>query len=128
MISNNSAAVYRQPLHKTFSTAFKGIIYFFKTERNGKVQAVVATCTLLTAMYLQLSVTEWVLVLFCIAGVICLEMVNAALEHLCNHVHSDYHPSIKIIKDVAAGAVLFSSVISVITGFIIFIPKILLLL
>ena len=128
MIPNDSAAVYRQPLHKTFSTAFKGIIYFFKTERNGKVQAVVAACTLLAAMYLQLSVTEWMLVLFCIAGVISLEMINAALEHLCNHVHKEYHPSIKIIKDVAAGAVLFFSIISIIAGLIIFIPKILSLL
>ena len=128
MIPDNSAAVYRQPLHRTFSTAFKGIIYFFKTERNGKVQAVVAACTLFTAMYLQLSFTEWMLILFCIAGVISLEMVNAALEHLCNHVHKEYHPSIKIIKDIAAGAVLFFSAISIIAGLIIFIPKILPLL
>jgi len=128
MTPNDSAAVYRQPLHKTFSTAFKGIIYFFKTERNGKVQAVAAAFTLLAAMYLQLSLTEWMLILFCIAGVISLEMVNAALEHLCNHVHKEYHPSIKIIKDIAAGAVLFFSIISVIAGLIIFIPKILPLL
>jgi diacylglycerol kinase len=128
MITNNSAVIYRQPLYKTFSTAFSGICYFFKTERNGKIQAAVAACILLAGLYLKLSSTEWVLVLLCIAGVIGLEMINAALEHLCNHVHKDYHPSIKIIKDIAAGAVLFFSIISIITGLIIFIPKILPLL
>ena len=128
MIQNNTASVYRQALNKTFATAFTGLQYFFKTERNGKIQLAVAGFTLLAGFYLQLSAVEWILILFCIGLVIGLEMMNTALERLCNHVHSDYHHTIKIIKDVAAGAVLFASIISVITGLIIFIPKILPLL
>lgn len=128
MIQNNTASVYRQALNKTFAAALNGIQHFFKTERNGKIQATVACFTLLAGFYLQLSSVEWILILLCIGLVIGLEMMNTALEHLCNHVHSDYHPTIKIIKDVAAGAVLFASMISVITGLIIFVPKILPLL
>jgi diacylglycerol kinase len=124
MLQNNSASVYRQALNKTFSTAFNGIRYFFKTERNGKIQLAVAAFTLLFAFYLQVSATDWIFILLCIAAVIGLEMMNSALEHLCNHVHKDYHPSIKIIKDVAAGAVLFVSIVSTIVGLVIFIPKI----
>lgn len=128
MIQNNTASVYRQKLNKTFAAAFNGIQYFFKTEGNGKIQLAVACFTLLAGFYLQLSSVEWIFILFCIGLVIGLEMMNTALEHLCNHVHSDYHYNIKIIKDIAAGAVLFASIISVITGLIIFIPKILPLL
>ncbi len=128
MVQNNSAIIYRQALNKTFTAAFNGIVYFFKTERNGKIQAAVAVCILLAATYLRISSSEWIIVLLCIAGVIGLEMINTALEHLCNHVHKDYHPSIKIIKDIAAAAVLFVAVISVIAGLIIFVPKILPLL
>ena len=128
MIQNNSAIIYRQALNKTFLTAFNGIIYFFKTERNGRIQAAVAACTLMLGIYLHLSSLEWIIILLCIAGVIGLEMMNTALEHLCNHAHKDYHPSIKIIKDIAAGAVLFVSIISVVAGLIIFAPKILPLL
>ena len=128
MIQNNTASVYRQALNKTFAAALNGVNYFFKTERNGKIQLAVACFTLLIGFYLQLSSVEWILILFFIGLVICLEMMNTALEHLCNHVHSDYHPTIKVIKDLAAGAVLFASIISVITGLIIFIPKILPLL
>src|SRR4051812_8908937 len=125
MIQNNSSSIYRQALNKTLTTAFNGLQYFFKTERNGKIQAGVALFTLLTAFYLRLSSTEWIFMLLCIGSVIGLEMLNSALEHLCNHVHKEYHPSIKIIKDVSAGAVLFASAISVIIGLIIFVPKIL---
>lgn len=124
MIENSQSVVYRQALNKTFTAAFNGIGYFFKTERNGKIQAAAAVSAILAAFWLHISAVEWILILFCIAAVIALEMVNTAIEHLCNHVHEAYHPSIKIIKDVAAGAVLFASIISVITGLIIFIPKI----
>jgi diacylglycerol kinase len=128
MIQNNSAVIYRQPLNKTFATAFNGIRYFFTTERNGKIQLAVAVFTILTGLYLQLSAVDWIFILFCIAVVIGFEILNCALEHLCNLVHKGYHPAIKIIKDVAAGAVLFVSAISVVIGLMIFIPKILVLL
>ncbi len=128
MLTNNSASVYRQSLNKTFINALNGIQYFFKTERNGKIQAAISTFVLLAGFYLKLSALEWILVLLCIGAVLALEMLNSALEHLCNLVHSEYHPVIKFIKDVAAGAVLLGSLISAIIGSIIFIPKILLLL
>lgn len=128
MIQNTSAPVYRQALHKTFSTAFSGIKYFFKTERNGKIQAGVSLITILSGLYLKLNAAEWIVIALCIGSVLALEMINTALEHLCNLVHKDYHPSIKIIKDVAAGAVLIFSVISVVAGLIIFLPKLYVLL
>jgi diacylglycerol kinase len=64
----------------------------------------------------------------CIASVLSFEMINSAIEKICNLVHPTYHPAIKTIKDMAAGAVLFVSVISSIIGAIIFLPKILQLL
>ena len=128
MIQNNQAAVYRQTLNKTFVNAFNGIQYFLKTERNGKIQLFVGFFVILTGFYFRLSPTEWVFILLCIGAVLAMEMLNSALEHLCNMVHQDYHPAIKIIKDVSAGAVLFTSAISVLIGLVIFLPKIFLLL
>ena len=125
MIQNNSVIIYRQPLVKTFINAFNGLKYFFKKERNGKIQAGVSVAVVIAGLYLHLSTIEWIITLFSICLVLTLELINSALEHLCNLVHSEYHPVIKIIKDVAAGAVLLASVISVIIGLIIFLPKIL---
>ncbi|MEO8713100.1 MAG: diacylglycerol kinase family protein [Parafilimonas sp.] len=123
MIQNNSAIVYRQALNKTFITAFNGIRYFFKTERNGKIQACVAALVILAGLYFRLSSIEWIFILLCIGAVLGLEMINSALEHICNLVHKEYHPVIKTIKDVSAGAVLLVSIISVLVGLIIFLPK-----
>jgi diacylglycerol kinase len=128
MIQNNQSAVYRQALNKTFVNAFNGIQYFFRTERNGKIQLFISFLVVLAGLYFRLSPTEWVFTFLCIGAVLAMEMLNSALEHLCNMVHYDYHPLIKIIKDVSAGAVLLTSIISVLIGLIIFLPKILLLL
>jgi len=128
MIQNNQSAVYRQALNKTFVNAFNGIQYFFKNERNGKIQLFVSFLVMLTGFYFRLPTIEWVFIFLCIGAVLAMEMLNSALEHLCNMVHHDYHPAIKIIKDISAGAVLFTSIISVLIGFIIFLPKILSLL
>jgi diacylglycerol kinase len=128
MIQNTQATVYRQALNKMFTTAFSGIKYFFKTERNGKIQAGVSLITIISGLYLKLDAVEWIVIVLCIGSVLALEMINTALEHLCNMIHKDYHPSIKIIKDIAAGAVLTFSVISVVAGLIIFLPKLFVLL
>ena len=54
--------------------------------------------------------------------VITLEMMNTAIEKLCDMVQPDKHPEVKIIKDIAAGAVLVAAVCSVIIGAFIFLP------
>jgi diacylglycerol kinase (ATP) len=38
--------------------------------------------------------------------VISAELFNTAIEHLADHLHPEIHPSIRIVKDCAAAAVL----------------------
>ncbi|MDR0792267.1 MAG: diacylglycerol kinase family protein [Chitinophagaceae bacterium] len=113
---------------KSFVNAASGLCHFFLHERNGKIQAAVAVLTLIASYVFKVTLNECAIILLCIALVIGLEMINTALEKFCDIVQKEYHPTIKIVKDVAAGAVLFASVLSVATGCIIFLPKILVLL
>jgi undecaprenol kinase len=48
----------------------------------------------------------WALSLLASAAVISTELVNTAIEHLADHLHPEIHPSIRIVKDCAAAAVL----------------------
>jgi diacylglycerol kinase len=52
--------------------------------------------------------------------VISMELINTAIEDLANMITREKHPTIGKIKDIAAAAVLFSAIIAVITGLIIF--------
>jgi len=105
--------------------AFNGMRYFFLHEINGIIQLAVAALAIALAVGLRISTNEWLLVMVCIGFVIALEMLNTAIENLCNVVQEEYHPIIKIVKDVAAAAVMWAAIVSVIIGLIIFLPKIL---
>ncbi len=104
--------------------AFNGMRYFFLHEINGIIQLAIAALAIALAVGLRISTTEWLIVMLCIGFVIGLEMLNTAIENLCNMVQEEYHPIIKIVKDVAAGAVMWAAIIIVIIGLIIFLPKI----
>ena len=106
------------------SNAFNGMKYFFSNERNGKIQLAIAVIAIALSVGLRISTNEWLVVLLCIGLVTGFEMMNTAIEMLCNIVHKEYHPAIKIIKDVAAASVLSVSLISLVSGLIIFLPKI----
>jgi diacylglycerol kinase len=74
---------------------------------------------------LKISLHEWIWLTGCIATVLSFEMMNTAIEKTCDLLHPAIHPTIKVIKDVAAAAVLVVAAGSVIIGAIIFLPKIL---
>jgi diacylglycerol kinase len=118
----------KHSLAQAFYYAFKGLQNFFFRERNGKIQLFIGCITVAAAFILHISPFEWVVILLCIGFVLSLEMVNSAIEKLCDFVHKDFHHSIKIVKDVSAASVLWSSLISSAIACIIFIPKIIVLL
>ena len=102
--------------------AIQGMKQFFSRDRNGKIQTVIGLIAILLGFIVSITPSQWLVVLFCIGLVISLEMINSAIEQFCDLVTTDYHPGIKIVKDVAAGAVLVASIFSLVIGLIIFIP------
>ena len=104
--------------------ATSGILYFFKTERNGRIQAVIALIVIAAGLYFHIATVEWCIILGAIALIISLEMVNTAIERVCGMLSKEYHPLVKIIKDVAAGAVWWAALFAALIGALIFIPHI----
>lgn len=111
-------------LIKSFTYAWAGITSCFKSESNFRIHLIAAVAAIIFAMLLNIAATEWIAICFCIALVLVMEMMNTAIEKLCDMVHVEQHPVIKKVKDIAAGAVLISAVFSLITAAIIFLPKI----
>ena len=102
--------------------ASQGVIQFFSQQRNAKLQTAIGITAIILGFIVSITPYQWLLVLFCIGLVISLEMLNSAIEIFCDMVTTDFHPKIKIIKDVAAGAVLVASIASLVIGLVIFIP------
>ncbi|MCR8967667.1 diacylglycerol kinase family protein [Streptococcus zalophi] len=114
-----------QTLIASLEFALTGIFTAFKEERNMKKHILSALLVLLAGIFFQLSAIEWLLLLLSIFLVISFEVLNSAIENVVD-LASDYHFSMlaKNAKDMAAGAVLLVSFYAVITGLVIFVPKI----
>jgi len=115
-------------LIKSFAFAITGIKTCFAIEINFKIHLCCAMIVTTIGLVCNISATEWMIVISCIAFVTAMEMMNTAIEKLCDMVSKDFHPTIKIIKDVASGAVLLAAIGSLIIGAIIFIPKVFVLI
>lgn len=123
---NNSKNRWKnRELMSSLDFAVSGLKTAFKEERNMRKHAVSAILVILAGLVFQVSVTEWLFLLLSISLVIAFEIVNSAIENVVD-LASDYHFSMlaKNAKDMAAGAVLFVSGFALLTGLIIFVPKI----
>lgn len=107
---------------RSLGYAMNGFWLFFRRERNGKIQGVIALLAITAGFVFRITTTEWLALLLCTGLVISLEMLNSAIERICNMYTTDFHPAIKIIKDMAAAAVLWSALVALAIGLLIFVP------
>ncbi len=109
----------------SFSFAIAGIRSFIIREHNARIHLVGTIAVIIVAWYLHVSFTE-AAALTIVTGLVWItELLNTCIERLSDLVTRERNPHIKIIKDLAAGAVLIAAVTAVIVGLFIFIPKIL---
>jgi diacylglycerol kinase len=106
-----------------FYYASRGIVCFLKTPSNAWIHIPAAVIACLAGLYFKINEGEWFAIIFSIALVLVSEMLNTALETLTDLVSPDYHKLAERVKDIAAGAVLVSSIIALIIAVIIFIPR-----
>ncbi|SHG91181.1 diacylglycerol kinase [Tepidibacter thalassicus] len=107
-----------------FNCAIDGIIYTLKNERNMKIHYLIAVLILFLSLFFDLSRFEMIMLFFTISLVIISEMINTAIEKSIDLFTKEYHELAKIAKDVAAGAVLISSLNSIVVGYLLFFDRI----
>ena len=112
----------KNPLGKSFGYAFEGIWTGIRKERNMRIHCLAVILVTAAGTFFGLSAAEWCICLLLFGMVISLELVNTAVEAVVDLVTEEKKPLAKIAKDTAAGAVLFSAIISVIIGLVIFLP------
>ncbi len=110
---------------KSFKYAFSGISYVLKTSRNFKIQLIFAVSSLMIGFLLQISLSNYVILIATIISVLILEILNTSIESMVDLVvNKEFSNLAKITKDTSAGAVLLASINSVIIAVYIFLPKI----
>ncbi len=104
---------------ESLNCAIEGILWAAKSERHIRYHFVAALAVVFMALFFKVSALEFFLLVLAAILVIFAELMNTAIEAVVDLVTEDYHELAKRAKDVAAGAVLVTSVGAVILGYLV---------
>ena len=117
---NNKSGSPKARMH-SFGYAIQGVWQLIKQEPNARIHLVATIAVIIAGFVKQLSAHEWVAVAIAIGIVWIAEALNTTVEMLCDmFCKGEYNEQVKVIKDIAAGAVLVASITSITIGLFIF--------
>ena len=114
-------------LIRSFGYAFKGVAYATTSQLNFRIHLVATVLATIAGFLLHISPGEWQWVMLCVTIVLVTEIFNTMIETLVDLVSPGFNEKAGRVKDMAAGAVVIAATFALVTGLIIFLPKILLL-
>jgi diacylglycerol kinase len=93
---------------KSFRNAFQGILIVLKNEPNSIFQIGIFV---ISSLLLLVKIDYWLLINFVLFVIVLgLEIMNSAIERLCDYVQDGFDTKIGNIKDISAASVLVASV------------------
>ncbi|MDY3030983.1 MAG: diacylglycerol kinase family protein, partial [Clostridia bacterium] len=105
---------------KSVRHAGEGFMSALKTERNLRIDLVIADLVLIFAYAYKLSAAGYAVLIAVICAVMCAELFNTAMEYICDEVTEEYSEKIKFAKDISAAAVFVTAIGAVIAGIALF--------
>jgi len=115
-------------LIRSFHYAFRGVITLLNDQQNARIHATITIIVGILAYVLDVGRVEVAVLFMAIIMVFAMEIMNTAVEKICDLVDENENAKIRFIKDGMAGAVLIASVIAVVVAILIFLPPLKLLL
>ena len=111
----------RKPaFHISVLNSVNGIIRMLRSERNFQLEILALLINIFLIVYLKLSPDHAAIIFLVCFAILSVEMLNTAIEKICDFVHPDFSERIGLIKDISAGAVLLLAFVSVIIGLLIY--------
>jgi diacylglycerol kinase len=107
----------------SFTYAWAGIKAVFRTEHNTWIHLALTVVVIISGLVLKISRGEFLALIIVMTMVWTAEIFNTAIEKTMDFISKEKHPQIKLVKDLAAAAVLITALSAVIIGALIFIPK-----
>ena len=104
--------------------AVNGIVLFFRQEHNSWIHLLATISAIILGVVLHCSKSEFMMIALAIGFVWAAEIFNTTIEKFADFTSKEFNPKIRFIKDVSAAAVLVAAITALVTGCIIFIPKI----
>jgi diacylglycerol kinase (ATP) len=108
---------------KSIGYAFKGAYKLIMTEHSVMIQFSLAILLVIAGFVFHISREEWMIQTLAFGLVLGVESLNTAVEKIADFIHPEFHDRIGFIKDIAAGAVMFTAAAAIVVGLLIYVPK-----
>lgn len=105
---------------KSFKYAYRGIVYCINNERNMRIHTVIAAYVFAFSFFFPMSRGRYAVLFLTFAVVFMAELFNTVAEELSDMTAASFNPVVRIVKDMASGAVLVSAVFAVGVGVCLF--------
>lgn len=112
----------------SFKYSFDGLAYAYRYEQSMTIHVGATILVIVGGIYLNISSTEWLFLLLLIGLIMGIELLNTSIEATIDLISPNIHPLAKVAKDTASAAVFILSLVAVIGGLAIFLPKLIVLL
>lgn len=106
--------------YHSFIFALNGLKTTWREEQNFRIEILVGAIVIFCILFFQFSFIETIFSIIAITIVLISEIINTAIEDLCNKVQPEHDPIIGKIKDTMAAFVLVSSLGAGVIGFMVF--------
>lgn len=110
-------------ISQSFHYAMRGIALCLRHERNFRIHFCTAIYVTLFALMARLERIHYVILLICYAMMMSAELINTAIERLCDKQADGYNGLVRDAKDIAAAAVFVCALFCVLIGAFIFLQK-----
>ncbi|MGM9612584.1 MAG: diacylglycerol kinase [Butyricicoccus sp.] len=110
-------------LRQSFGYALKGFRACMRTERNFRIHLTAAVYVSLFALLGGLDATHYAVLCLCFALMMAAELLNTAIERLCDRMASGYDELVGQAKDIAAAAVFLCALFCAVIGAVFFLPS-----
>lgn len=114
---------HNRNFRRSTSYALRGIYNAVKYEFHMRVHLVLAIAAVGLGFYFRIEHGEWMYLTITITLVLFAELMNTAIESYVDLATKDIEEEARTAKDVAAGAVLITSIHAVVAGLIIYLPR-----
>jgi len=108
----------------TIGNSLNGIRCYAKDGKSIILYLFCAIVEVIMGFVYNINGLEWILII-CILGItLSVELLNTALEAVCDLVTREYNPLVKIAKDCGSAATFVIFIVAIILNIIIFYPKV----
>lgn len=104
--ASQSSRSYLAGRVRSFAYAFAGLHHLVRREPNARIHFLLTIGAIAAGLWLRIGLADWRWLALAIGLVWAAEALNTVIERLCDLVSPGPDDEVKIIKDVAAGAVL----------------------